>query len=90
MAVDKSTNEHLEYYEGLAYEEEIYLEEGVERFRQHEIFVAESVRRAPSIAEETEHAAEELITGDSDDAPLSEETVADLLRTTKPRSNQSS
>ena len=32
--------------------------------------------------EELDHAAEELITGDSDDPPLSEEDVAEALRMT--------
>ena len=38
----------------------------------------------PSLAERLEeqldHAAEELITGDSDDPPLSEEAVVEMLR----------
>jgi uncharacterized LabA/DUF88 family protein len=33
-----------------------------------------------SLDEQLDHAAEELITGDSDDPPLSEETVAEMLR----------
>ena len=32
-----------------------------------------------SLDEELEHAAEELITGDSDDPPLSEEAVMEML-----------
>lgn len=37
--------------------------------------------RIPSnLDEERDRAAEELITGDSDDPPLSEEAVADMLR----------
>ena len=39
-------------------------------------------RVAESLAEQLEHAAEELITGDSDDPPLSEEAVVEMLRTT--------
>jgi hypothetical protein len=35
---------------------------------------------AESLDEQLDHAAEELITGDSDDPPLSEETVAEMLR----------
>ena len=31
--------------------------------------------------EQQEHAAEDLITGDSDDPPLNEESVAEMLRT---------
>jgi hypothetical protein len=30
--------------------------------------------------EQLDHAAEELVTGDSDDPPLSEEEVAEMLR----------
>jgi len=42
--------------------------------------------RAPLESEQRDHAAEELITGDSDDAPLSEEAVAEMLRTaSKPK-----
>ena len=39
-------------------------------------------RTAESLEEELDHAAEELITGDSDDPPLSEETVLKMLRIT--------
>ena len=35
---------------------------------------------AKNLAEQLDHAAEELITGDSDDLPLSEQTVAQMLR----------
>jgi len=37
-------------------------------------------RKAESLEEQLDHAAEELITGDSDDPPLSEETVVEMLR----------
>jgi len=37
---------------------------------------------AESLDEQLDHAAEELITGDSDDPPLSEETVLETLRST--------
>ena len=33
------------------------------------------------VEEQLDHAAEELITGDSDDPPLSQEEVAEMLRT---------
>ena len=33
--------------------------------------------------EQLDHAAEGLITGDSDDPPLSDEAVADMLKTTQ-------
>jgi hypothetical protein len=39
-------------------------------------------RTAESLDEQLNHAAEELITGDSDDPPLSEEVVAEMLRLT--------
>lgn len=39
-------------------------------------------RRAESLEEQLDHAAEELITGDSDDPPLSEDAVVDMLRMT--------
>ena len=37
-------------------------------------------RIAANLEEQLEHAAEQLITGDSDDPPLSEETVVEMLR----------
>ncbi len=37
-------------------------------------------RNAENLEEKLNHAAEELITGDSDDPPLSEEAVVELLR----------
>ena len=39
-------------------------------------------RIAASLEEQLDHAAEELIAGDSDDPPLSEETVVEMIRTT--------
>ena len=39
-------------------------------------------RVAESCDEQLDHAAEELITGDSDDPPLSEEAVIEMLRMT--------
>lgn len=39
-------------------------------------------RIAESLDEQLNHAAEELITGDSDNPPLSEEAVAEMLRMT--------
>ena len=37
-------------------------------------------RKAESLGEQLDHAAEELITGDSDDPPLSEEAIVEMLR----------
>jgi hypothetical protein len=42
-------------------------------------------RIAASLEEQLDHAAEELITGDSDDPPLSEETVVEMIRMTHTR-----
>lgn len=39
-------------------------------------------RKAESLEERLDHAAEELITGDSDDPPLSEEAVVEMLKVT--------
>jgi len=39
-------------------------------------------RIAESLEEQLDHAADELITGDSDDPPLSEEAVVGLIRMT--------
>ena len=39
-------------------------------------------RTAESFEEQLAHAAEELITGNSDDPPLSEDTVMEMLRMT--------
>jgi len=39
-------------------------------------------RKAESLEEQLDHAVEELITGDSDDPPLSEEAVVEMLKVT--------
>ena len=39
-----------------------------------------ALRNAASLEEQLNHAAEELITGDSDDHPPSEEAVVEMLR----------
>ena len=39
-------------------------------------------RKAERLEERLDHAAEELITGDSDDPPLSEEAVVEMLKVT--------
>ena len=107
MSIDKSNDENIQnhtdaYYEELASQEEIYLEEREERARA--VLISEKpspsglssdrgsleVKRsvtdasdapgmADSVNEQLDHAAEELITGDSDDPPLSEEAVEGLL-----------
>jgi len=40
-------------------------------------------RKAESLEEQLDHAVEELITGDSDDPPLSEEAVVEMLKVTQ-------
>ena len=109
MSLDKSSEENVQnhteaYFEELASQEEIYLEEIEERARA--VLIAEKpsslelsshrgspkIKRsvtdasnaagmAESVDEQLDRSAEELITGDSDDPPLSEEAVAEMLRT---------
>jgi len=88
MSIDKSSDENVQnhteaYYEELASQEEIYLEEREERARA--VLISEkpspSECIAESLDEQRNHAAEELVTGDSDDSPLSEEAVVEMLRT---------
>jgi len=66
-------------YEAVASQEEIYLEETEEELRM----ILESDDSLPPIDEtvnqQREHAAEELITGDSDDPPLSEAAIEEIL-----------
>ena len=66
------------YSETVASQEEIYLEEREEELRA--ILVSDDPAPSDGVDEEPVHAAEELITGDSDDPPLSEEVVAEMLR----------
>jgi hypothetical protein len=60
------------------------LDEIVERLRQREILVLKvsstSNNPCESLDEPLHHAAEELLTGDSDDPPLSDEAVVEMLR----------
>ena len=88
MSIDKSGDENVQnhteaYYEELASQEEIYLEEREERART--VLISETLSpsecKAESLDEQLNHATEELVTGDSDDPPLSEGTVAEMLRT---------
>ena len=87
---DYRDDEEVEsYYETVASQEEIYLEETEEEVI--EVLISEDfcqLHRNPlnrtcvgeTVEEQRIHAAEELITGDSDDPPLSEEEVTKLLR----------
>ena len=65
-------------YEIVASQEEVYLEETEEEIRAILIF---DTPCAPKNADEPlRQAAEELITGDADDPPLSDDTVEEMLR----------
>ena len=69
------------YYEAVACQEEIYLEESEEKLR----LILESddlLLPGERLNQQCEPTAEELITGDSDDPPLNEEAVEDLLKMT--------
>ncbi|UWZ84384.1 hypothetical protein [Occallatibacter riparius] len=67
-------------YEAVASQEEAYLENAEEDLRM----ILEADDPAPHSGAEPdqqrENAVEELITGDSDDPPLSEDSVAEMLR----------
>ena len=67
------------YYEEQASQEEVYLEETEEELRM--ILCADDSPSPQSecVNEEQGEAVEELITGDADDAPLSEQTVREML-----------
>ena len=90
MSIEKSNSEkppaHTDdYYEAIASQEEEYLEEGVEKLRERELLISEATatdaRRAEAhIAEEIEHAEEELIAGDADDPPLSDDGVDTMVK----------
>ena len=68
------------YYEEQASQEEIYLEETEEQLRMILESDDPSPLRSEGPDQQREHAAEELIIGDSDDPPLTEETVKQILR----------
>ena len=85
MSTDKSDDENIPtltdaYYEEQACQEEVYLEETEEERR---VFLAPddpSPLQSENLNEQRERAAEELITGDSDDPPLGDEAVEEMLR----------
>jgi len=89
MSIEKRNSETIpahtdDYYEAIASQEEVFLEEGVEKLRERELLVTEetanNLRQAEAFAEkEVGHAAEELITGDADDPPLSDERTVEML-----------
>ena len=82
------------YYEVVASQEEIYLETIEETLRailisedpfayaQEETVCVDCCPSVDTPDDELDRAAEELITGDSDDPPLSEEAVGEILRET--------
>jgi hypothetical protein len=67
-------------YEAVASQEESYLEKTEEDLRM--ILEADDPHPSPVAGsdQQRESAVEELITGDSDDPPLSEESVAEMHR----------
>ena len=87
MSEDKNIPTNTEAcYETVASQEEICLEETEEELRAILIFDDPSptdANNSPCIAESLDeqlnHAAEELITGDSDDPPLGQEAVVEML-----------
>ena len=88
-------------YEIVASQEEIYLEETEEELREILISEDPSAYAQPetaavdcrvaveSLDEELGRAAEELITGDCDDPPLSKEAVAEMLSMSRSSSSRS-
>lgn len=89
MFIDKSNDQNISshteaYYEALASQEQEYLDEIVEKFRECEVLVFENSSAinitCHSPDEPLHQAAEELITGDADDPPLSDEAVMEILR----------
>ncbi len=78
MGNDKNIPADLEAcYERVASQEEIYLEETEEEVRA--ILIFDSPCPTGEVEDLPDQAAEELITGDADDPPLSEETVVGML-----------
>ena len=118
---DENTSIHTEaYYEEMASQEELYLEETEEEvrailtsyvssasrndrsivtencgFREPDLEVTGSMtgpkdnpRMAESFDEQLVDASEELITGDADDPPLSEEAVQEMLNDSPARDSE--
>jgi hypothetical protein len=80
---DKIATDTEALYEAVASQEEVYLEEREEELR----VILESDSPPPPRTENPcrhrKRAAEELLTGDSDEPPLSEATVEEMLRITE-------
>ena len=68
------------YYEEIASQEEVYLEETEEELRLIITSDDSPPPRSEDPNQQREYVAEELIIGDSDDPPLSEEAVKEMLR----------
>jgi hypothetical protein len=94
MSISMSDHKDISYdseafYEKVASQEEIYLEKTQEAVRTilsseaPSLLRNDNTRISEVLDEELDHATEQLISGDSDDPPLSEEAIADLLRTTQ-------
>lgn len=73
------TDDAETYSEAVASQEEMYLEKVEEDLRT--VLISDDPLPPPSEAPEQlrKHAIEELVTGDSDDPPLSEEVVESML-----------
>lgn len=87
---ENPTTDREAYYEIVASQEEIYLEETEEAVHMaletaDPCFSNEDVngssRLEETLNEQLHHAAEELIAGDADDPPLSPETITGMLST---------
>jgi hypothetical protein len=68
------------YYEELACQEEIYLERIEENLRAIAICELDASRATENLNAVRECAAEVLIEGDSDDPPISDETIEGIRR----------
>ncbi len=88
MSVNNRNDEHPidddAYYETVASQEEIYLEENEKEVSEVLASEDSSPPKGDSFIGETldeqlADAVEELITGDADDPPLSQETIAEML-----------
>ena len=94
MIPKNTPNDMGSHDEAVASQEEKYLETTEDKLRailisedpsaydQQETVCVDCCFAADSLDEELDQAAEELITGDSDDPPLSEEDVEETLRMT--------
>jgi hypothetical protein len=90
MASDNSKDKEIPiqndaYYEEVACQEEVYLEETEEELRAILVFDDTCPSQSSSAGnpdEQLGHAAEELISGDSDDPPLSEQVVVEMVEVT--------